>query len=63
MTSDQSNSRTYKALDVACPQCKALPDAPCVDEWSYAELRGVHRARDMAYNQLERVARGELKIR
>jgi len=51
----QSGGRQYKALDVPCPECGSKPGWPCVravDEGGpHEELRGVHRARDLAYNR------------
>lgn len=51
--SETSPTRRYKALHVDCPECNASAGRPCVDKWSYLELRGVHRARDIAYNEMQ----------
>ena len=49
MTEKTTEGRRFKALHVRCPQCRAEVDARCVDEWSYDYMRGVHRARAIAY--------------
>jgi hypothetical protein len=47
--------RRYKALEVPCPECNAAPGKPCVDRWAYLPLRGVHRARGLAYNERQMI--------
>jgi hypothetical protein len=50
MTLPEQSSRHYKALAVDCPRCGVGPDEPCQTYEDGQTLRGVHRARDVAYN-------------
>lgn len=47
--------RQYRAFAVECPECGAEPWYPCSDDEGATTLRGVHLARDRAYNQFQHV--------
>lgn len=50
MTPSEQSNRHYQALAVDCPQCGAGPDELCQRYEDGPTLRGVHRARDVAFN-------------
>ena len=50
-SADPGKPRKYQALAVSCPECNARAGQRCWDDVYSAYKAGVHRERDVAFNQ------------